>query len=216
MAMTTSASGSPAAVRRPRRPILLWAISALVALLLLVALANAFLTPPAHEVHTPGGIALSVHRFDSIPGKVSWSPGPPTQNLAQVGCSRGAPYQPDPTCNASDANIPSLKQTPQTLYVVWAGCADWSGAGAIIQWQGYNVEYLSSNQSLVFHCYTAKPWVYVPDRLYGVVAYPQYALIAVPTAVIGLGPVTIVEDDRLEHLIGDQSTQTQLATTTIS
>src|ERR1700680_2686321 len=139
MAMTTSAPGDSAAARRPRRRVVLWAISALVVLLLVVALANAFLTPPAHEVHSPGGIALSVHRFDSIPGKLSWSPGQPTQTLAQVGCSTGASYRPDPTCNATNVNIPSLKQTPQTLYVVWAGCADWSGAGAIIQWQGYNV-----------------------------------------------------------------------------
>jgi len=139
-------------------------------------------------------------------------------NLADIACSTQSPYRSDPTCNASTVTqyFPNLKQSPQTLYMVWAGCIDWSGAGVIIPWQGYNVEYFPSNRQLVFHCYTAKPWVYLPDRLMGVAAFPTLALYAVPTAAMGAGSLSIVEDDRLEHLMGDQSTEFQLATATLS
>jgi hypothetical protein len=40
--------------------------------------------------------------------------------------------------------------------------------------------------------------------------------VAVPTSSFQHGTVRIVEDDRLEHLLGDQSTEFQLATVAIS
>ena len=43
------------------------------------------------------------------------------------------------------------------------------------------------------------------------------ALLLVPTASIPAGPVTVIEDDRVEYLGGgDQSTESQWATATIS
>ncbi len=111
--------------------------------------------------------------------------------------------------------VPGLKQSSRTLYVVWSGCVDWSGAGAVIPWEGYNVEWVSSNRTLLLHCYTAKPWLYFPDRVYGAAAINPGALLAIPTSAMGSGDISIEEDDRLEHLVGDQSTVVQLATATI-
>src|SRR5579864_1487389 len=149
MAMSSSAPSQPAAAP-PRRRVWPAAVSALVLLLIVMLLADAFVAPSAHDVHSPGGTALAVHRFDSIQGKFWWTQGPPTQTLAEVQCSTGTPYRSDPTCSGAGVAqyYPTLAQSAGTLYVVWPGCQDWSGAGAVIPWQGYNVEYFSSNRTL--------------------------------------------------------------------
>jgi hypothetical protein len=41
-------------------------------------------------------------------------------------------------------------------------------------------------------------------------------LLVVPTKALRSGNLTVVQDDRLEHLMGDQSTESPVATATIS
>jgi hypothetical protein len=184
------------------------------AAVLIFLLADAFIAPPAHDVHSPGGIPAKVMFFESDQN-VWWDPTPPSQSLADMKC--GAPSRAT-TCDASvvATDFPNLTQTPQTLYLVWAHCSDWSGHGEITPWDGSNIEYVPSSRQLVIHCYRAKPWLYAHQYLYGVAGTGRWALLSVSTAGIGTGTITILEDDHLEHLVGDQSDEYQLATATIS
>jgi hypothetical protein len=193
--------------RRQRLRVALQAAGAAAVLLFLALVADAFVAPPAHDVHSPAGIAPAVKTFDSI--GVWWSPRKPTETLADVKCSTHGPYQVEPTCSASSITqyFPNLRQTPQTLYLVWTVRFDSSGS---------NMEYFPSSRTLVFHSYAARPWVNLADRRSDAFPAPRSTLFAVGTSAMGAGELTIVEDDRLEHLVGDQSNESQVATLTIT
>ncbi len=151
-------------------------------------MADAFVAPPAHDVHSPGGIPLKATFFESDQN-VAWDPTRPSQSLADMKCrvpDRGT------TCDAS------------------------VGAGEITPWGGYNFEYVPSTRELVIHCYRAKAWLYAHQYLYGVAGTGRWALVAVSTTRMGSGTITILEEDHLEHLVGDQTDEYQLATATIS
>jgi len=195
---------------RLRRPVLLGVGASIVTFLL----ADAFIAPPAHDVQSPGGVAVKVTFFEST-NTVAWSPSQPSQSLADIKCRLpGKGTACDSTILA--ASFPTLTQSTQTLYVTWSRCTSWSGFGEVIPWEGYNVEYIASTRKLVIHCYRSKPWLYAHEYLYGVAGVPQYALAAMSTAGISSGTISIVEDDHLEHLVGDQSDEFQVATANIS
>jgi len=193
----------------------IWLAFGLVVILLL---ADAFAAPIAHDVHSPGATPVSITRFDDIPGKLDWVYGPPTQDLAAIRCVAFAAGSSQPKCDPTQVpEYPKLGQEPHTLYMVW-GCASWFVNGNGILLDGYNVEWFASSRTLVLHCYTGKPWLYFPQRVYGIAPMPlrAFTLLAVPTSEMASGAIHIDEDDRLEHLIGDQSTEYQLATGTVS
>ena len=185
-----------------------------IALVLLLAVA--FLATPAHEVHTPGATSLkaSVVDTDIHVYKVIQ----PSQSLSEVRCQVWAALHNMRPCPGDIARtyLASITQAPNSLYLLWAGCISWHGSGAIINWQGYNIEYLPTRRKLVIHCYVAEPWITHHQTLSGVLAVPSVPLLIVPTGAMGPGTIQIDEDDRLEHLVGDQSDQFQLATATIS
>ena len=183
--------------------------------------ADAFVPPPAHDVHSLGASRVSVSAYQpaiSSADRVDfwWQPGPATDSLSDIKCTHIR--DPQRPCTAPDVatEFPNLHQTDRTLYYVWTGCIEWSGHGAIIPWDGYNVEYFASSRTLVLHCYIGVGWVYFPERLFGMASLPRYILLAIPTSAMGSGRVSIREDDRLEHLAGDWSTEYDLATATIS
>jgi hypothetical protein len=201
--------------KKRRLPMLL--LVAATCLVVLVALADAFIAPPAHDVHSVGGSSVQLSAYDST-STVWWMTGPPTQSLPSVKCLDIGPNGRAP-CAASDlaSAFPTLQQTKNTLYFVWSGCVDWSGSGAVIPWAGYNAEFTASTRTVVLHCYLGTPWIYTPERLFGSrVAGGLNLLLAIPTSDLGAGSLQIREDDRLEHLIGDQSTEYELATATIT
>src|SRR6266581_5523605 len=89
------------------------------------------------------------------------------------------------------------------------------------RWRGHYVAGLqhrlrSLDQEARNPRYRAKPWLYTPEYVYGLVALPRYLLAAVSTSEMTAGAITIIEDDHLEHLVGDQTDEYQLATATIS
>jgi hypothetical protein len=141
-----------------------------------------------------------------------------SQAISDVRCRLWAKNRTAISCPDDIAPIyfPSVTQAPNTLYIVWTGCISWHGAGAIINWQGYNLEYFSTNRTLVIHCYVAEPWITRHETMWGVAAAPSAHLLVVPTGSISPGMVQIVEDDRLEHLLGEHSTVFPLTTATIS
>jgi hypothetical protein len=82
----------------------------------------------------------------------------------------------------------------------------------------FNVEYLATSRTLLIHCHVAAPWIVIPVRICcpGVQAVPQNFLVLVETDSIPPGKVRIVRDERIEHYLGDQSSESLLATVTIS
>lgn len=196
------------------------ALSVLGALILIVW--AAFLTPPTHEVHTVGGTAVMtqfvsnteyvVFRGESIP---------PSQSLDTIRCAywRLSQLQSTSTCPDSDAlarlYFPNVTQRSKTLYVPWRGCSfSWSDDS-----YGFNVEYLPASRTLLIHCFTAQPFVYLPRQPTMVAQpMPRPSLLLVPTDSLRVGTVSIVQDYRVEHLLGDRSNgyETAIVIATIS
>jgi hypothetical protein len=201
----------PAPSPNRRRRIVRLVIGAAVVLVL----ADAFVPPPAHEVHSLDADAVRVAAFDSS-AMVQWLPGQPSQTLADVNCFTRS-LQINTRCDENWLSdyFPGLTQNPQTLYLVWPHCV-WFENGSRFNSQGFNLDYFSSSRTLIIHCFAAKPWLFVNLSGHGMAPSPLFTLLAVPTASIGAGSITIREDDRLEHLIGDQSTEFQVATANIS
>jgi len=179
------------------------------AALVIFLLADAFVEPPAHDVHSPGGTPVHVSFFDAAQ-TLFWKPGPPSESLSDMRCVYVQASSP-PTCNGATVagQFPQVAQTPRTLYLLWPRCFSF-GTG-----RGLNVEYLHSTRSLVIHCYTARPLLYATGPP-GANAALTWSLLSVPTESIGPGSLTIEEDDRIEHLIGDQSDEYLIEMATIT
>src|SRR6266851_21127 len=200
-----------------KRWLLAWLIAAAATVLVLFA---AVVTPPAHEVHTVGGTAVMTH-FVSNTEYVAFRGEsiPPSQSLDTIRCAYWRLGQRQSTSTCPDNNVlaslyfPNLAQSSKTLYVPWLGCSSWSDSS------GSNVEYLPGSRTLLIHCYTAQPFVYLRRQPVMVAqAKPRPSLLIVPTDSLAVGPISIVQDYRVEHLLGDQSTEYQMAiaTATIS
>jgi hypothetical protein len=201
-----------------RKRVIWLSITAVLAFLLV----DGFGSRPAHEVHTPGATALNaVAVRTDIP--YYYKTVPASQSISGLRCqvwsglrANGPEANRPCTAELSITYLPSVTQDPNTLYLLWTGCIDWSGAGAIIKWQGYNLEYVPSERKLVLHCYVAEPWITMHETMFGSAAISVETLLIVPTGSMGSGTIQIAEDDRLEHLVGDQSTEATFATATIS
>ena len=183
---------------------------------MVVILAIVSLPPSLHEMHSPGATPLSVAAFDSD-ASIGWLSGGPSQSLADIKC---VSYVSQPTrcdANALSNHFPELTQHPQVLYLIWPHCI-WIENGNYVKSQGFNLDFLPATRTLVIHCYAATPWLLLPppNSGSGTRPSPLRALLAIPTASIGAGDVKIWENDRLEHLVGDQSTEFQVATATVS
>jgi hypothetical protein len=179
-------------------------------------LADAFVATPAHDVHTPGATSLAAALIKNDAPLIE--PVQPSESIFGIRCQlwqreHGAQPCPDDIVRTYFSLV---VQTPRTLYIPWFGCISWSGSGAVINWQGFNLEYVQAGRRLVIHCYLAEPWFAHHETLFGVAALPNVSLLVVPTGAIAPGTLQIIEDDRLEHLLGDQSTESLLATATIS
>jgi hypothetical protein len=195
---------------------IVWLTVVVVIFLLMV---EAFVRPPAHEVHMPGDIAVKATLVVSSPPAYNYPLLLPTQSLEAIRChlwrSRVRPVTTTATCPDSAALagmfFPSLTQSPKTLYFPWPRCpGTWTG------WDGFNLEYRSSSRTLVLHCYLAAPWIWRQPMRSDAIAEQPAAILVIPTESFLIGTVNIVEDDRIEHLVGDWSTEYPLATATIS
>jgi hypothetical protein len=189
---------------------------ALAAVLVLILVA-ALVKPSPHEVHMPGAEALHVQLVDSFPPPLYFSQAiQPSQSLNDVRCAIWrARHSQNSVCpdaaTLAGMYFPKLTQSPRTLYILWLWCSHTMGA------DGFNVEYQSSRRAVVTHCYLARRWVWWQPKMTSTPsAEPSLSLLVVSTAPVPAGPVSIIEDARFEHLIGDQSTEYQLGTATIS
>lgn len=193
------------------------ALGAIPPVVFIVAVATvAFVAPPAHDVHSAGATQLKTSMVESDLRGV-WEVEP-SQSISDLRCKVWARVNGGTPCpdDIAQKYFPAVTQAPNTLYMIWTGCLSWRGGGAILHWQGYNVEYFSSSRKFVIHCYLAEGWVAPHDSLFGVAAQPPANLLVIPTGSISPGDVQIWEDDRLEHLVRDASNEFKLANATIS
>ncbi len=192
-----------------------WIAAAAFALILVGLAVVVSWTPSIHDVHTPGATAMTTVRVDAVsPPVFLYGVPTPSMSLADLRCqlsySRAAPCT-DPTTLAQRF-WPTVAQSPKTIYVgLPDSCAPFESVS------GFNVEYVGSSRLLVFHCFSARAWfVPPPPRTMGVMAQPTIILATVPTDAIPAGSLTVVLDDRVEHLLGDDSNQLVLGRVTIS
>jgi hypothetical protein len=186
-----------------------------VAILVAVGMIAAY-TPPAHDVHAPGGSAIKAQLVYSDKPVYVGRSLQPSQSLDVVRCEiwfEKQNQQPNPCPNSATLAsqlFPNLTQSSKTLYFPWDGCSVGSR-------DGYNIEYLETTQTLVIHCYAAESLLALHWSPHGVMAMHDLALLLIPTDSIPPGSViTIVEEDRAERLLREWSTETELAIATIS
>lgn len=206
----------PHPVRPPR--IRKWAVvlsagfAVVIAVAQVLVLAQLFVSPQPHEVHTPNAIPIRVRtatsQIDAFITSASESIADLRCEVWHSGAWTNAGYRPNTGPCPDDATLaltywPQLSQSPKTLYLAWTRCSV------------FNVEYFAFNRTLVIHCFTAGtliPTVTLP----GVVAQRFLDLVLVPTEAMSPGSLSVIEDDRVEHFIGDYSNEVVLATATIS
>jgi hypothetical protein len=179
-----------------------------ISVVVVVLVPMAYITPSAHEIHSPDSTALRTQVVVSNPFVLGYPAFPPSQSLDAIRCEiwRSHPHQSsacDSTILASDY-FPNVTQIPMTLYVPWVRCSS------------FNVEYRSGSRSVVIHCITAEPWISTEHRVMGVAAQPQLALLLIPTDSIPAGTLDVVQDNRTEHLLHDDTYEFELGTATIT
>lgn len=197
-----------------RKRVLGIAVLAVLAIVL-VGAAGAFVTPSPYEVHTPGAQTLNTQLAGSAPQVYYSQAVQPSQSLNDVRCATWrlrhsqSSVCPDAATLAAEY-FPKLTQSPSTLYVPWLGCPYDMRA------DGFNVEYQPSRNAVVIHCYVARPWVWKQFQTEGAVPQPLGTLLLVPTESFPAVPVSVIEDDRVEHFFGELSTENRLGIATIS
>ncbi len=168
-------------------------------------IADAFLAPPLHDVGTPDAIPVSAAWIEATE-QVEWVAGQPTQSFDEVSCRLPRSGAAIPCPHVTEGAGPALHFV-QTLCV--------GPSSGSFSYQGHNLEYFPSRRTLVIHCYIARAWLDIGGPM-GVAAVPRAAVLIVSTSAIEPGTIKIVEDNRVEHLFGDQSDEFQIATATIS
>jgi hypothetical protein len=175
----------------------------------------AFVSPSPHQVRTPGATTLTTQLIYSDPQVNFLQAVQPSESLNDVRCAIWrVDKSPSSACpdmpTLAAAYFPNFTQRPGTLYIAWFGCAYDMHA------DGFNVEYEPSRRAVVIHCYVARPWVWSQPQTIGAEPRPLMALLLVPTASIAAGPITVIEDERVERFGSDQSTESQMGIATIS
>ena len=193
-----------------------WIASLSTSAVLALVLADACITPADHDVHSPNGISIKGEIADPLESVPSYygplrprGPIRPSQSIADIRCQvwrQNASSQCPDDSRLAPSLWPHVEQRPNILYV-----------GLLPSCPGYfNIEYLSNDRTVTIHCHVAWPWISIPTGARGVVAIRETSLIVVPTDAIAPGALRVVQDDRVEHLIGDQTTETDLGTVTIT
>jgi len=189
------------------------AIAVIIELAQLLVLAELFVSPQAHEIHSPDGIPIKVRTAASI-GPVLVIAA--SESIADVRCQvwlagevtdQGFRPHAGPCPDAATlaaAYWPQFSQSPMTLYLTWRRCFV------------FNVEYITSRRALIIHCYTAGTFIPSAPQHPGTAAESTRDILVAPTDAMSPGSLNIVEDDRVERFIGDYTTERQLATATIS
>lgn len=201
------------------KPLTRWGVVG-VAVAMIAALAVALMPPSPHEVHSPGSSPLSVETYASDQ-TVGWAKGGPSQSLAEMHCLFHVkqPVGQSQQCdtNSLSDHFSGLTQRPQMLYVVRPQCI-WIESGHDMRSQTFSADFLPATRAVVVHCYAASASLLMPVSSggSGTRAAPTQVLLAIATSSMGAGSITVWEEDRLERLLGDESTTFQIGTATIA
>lgn len=164
-------------------------------------------TPPVHEVHTPGAIAVKASFLGSSPSH--GSAPKPTTSLSQLRCEVLQSSGMAPACvpGVIERVWPAAAQQPNKLYVGLE-----SGGAPSSNPSGWNIEYNPSSRKLTIHNYESRALLVLqrPDETPGAAVQESIDLMVVATDSISQGTITVVIDSRIERLLGDQATGTYL------
>jgi hypothetical protein len=191
-----------------------------VVVAMIAVLAIAFMSPPPHEVHSPGSSPLRFATFVSDQ-TVGWETGGPSQSLADMHCifhirqPVGQSQQRD--ANSLSNHFPALSQQPHVLYLIRPQCI-WIENGHEMRSLSFSADFLPATRALVIHCYAASASLLIPISSggAGTRAAPTQVLLVIPTSSMGAGDIKVSEEDRLERWLGDESTTFQIGTATIA
>lgn len=173
----------------------------------IAALVVAVHVPPPHPVRTDGATVVPAQSFLDYRPTFDSSLPAPTMALADLRCAAWQTTSRDPCPDPSELAKHmwvGATQAQRTLYVGVQDMCDTYGNDRA----GFNVEYLGSRKTLIVHCVYTRAWFLDRDKDNRPIA--SIVLIAASTAAIPAGAVSVWEDDRVEHVVGDDSTQTLL------
>jgi len=186
-----------------------WALVALAALAVFLGQHFVFVAPSLHDIHSPNGIPVQAHQVITE-GQQAFFPIHPSQSLADIRCQVWLQLHRYPCPDEASMSRqlwPGLEQAPNALYVgLLPSCNLNSNPNTL------NVEYLDLKKQLVFHCHAAAPWIQLPTCCPGVRATISTPLMLVSAESIPPGGVDVVEEDRVEHWIGDEIYEARLGT----
>jgi hypothetical protein len=192
-----------------------WSAAAAVSIVFVGVAISALYSPQPHDVHTAGATAITNARVAQADhptyGYLQLSPSMSLDDLrCQAWRAERTPQCPDAAA-LEQRYWPGVRQTTNTLYVALPpSCPGYTSGG-------FNFEYFKSSRTLMLHCYRAAPWlVFSTMHMPGVQALPPAGLVLVPTDAFGAGNLNVVEEDRVEHLLGDDSTQAVLGVVAVS
>lgn len=182
------------------------ALSAAASVVLLAEIAIATYVPPPHAIHSADARAVSVRGEGGwlLPyrGRVPAA----TKSLGELRCalwSELTRQSCDGATFLAERVLPSLTQTPATLYLPLASAGGYSNVSGP---SGYNVEFLGGQRRLVVHDYVSQPlfvW-YHADSMPGAALAPGLSVLAVSTAGMQDGVVNLQEDFWIERVNGDE------------
>jgi hypothetical protein len=198
----------------PNKQTLKWIASLSTSAALALVLAGACLAPADHDVYSSGGVRVTVKLADPLDSPRFYGRIRPSQSLLDVRCQvwqRTSIGSCPDEATLARAYWPRLTQTAKTLYVGLPSSCDPYDYVA-----DFNVEYLASGRTLIIHCHRAAPWIALPASGSGVAMTISTVLVQVSTDSIPVGKVRVVQDDRVEHLIGDQATESDLGDVNIT
>ena len=187
----------------------LWLIMLAGAAMLLGTAAVLTWTPVAHPVHTPGAKTVSARAIAQEGGRpFALLELAPSLSLSEVRCEAWQQTNADRPCPA-DAVLqhfwPEVAQSARTLYFgISSFCVGFEAAASL------SLEFLDAARQLLIHCVSTASWVSFRRTMPGVQAVPLTDLVLVPIGQMPPGQLSVVKDDRVEHLLGDASTLTLL------
>lgn len=196
--------------RSPRKRWLRRAVLAETGLVAILGIYFGLSSPPEHDVSSYGGVKVAYTAdWDGSYPVYALGPLAPTVSLSVARCE--AWHIAHSGICPDDAALavhywPRLEDRSHQLYVGLFSC-DPSP-------QHLNLEY-SANR-LYIHCHSSGPLVSIGHRGEQITPAPTIALLVVPTSGMSVGPLSVVEEDRVERWIADKVSQTALGVVTIT
>jgi hypothetical protein len=182
-----------------------WVVAVAVPLVLGSLVAGSW-TPPVRAISTPGATPVKAESAPSWVSGAGFLAPPPTTSLREVRCkvwrARSGTTCPDDSVLAPQL-WPGLSQANHTLYV-----AMWSGLFRLTDSPpSLNVDYQPSSRTVTIHRSVSLPllvWRSSNDQRDHAALAATLNLLVVHVGGVPAGVVTVVTDDWVERITGDE------------